>query len=142
VRLPLALRVAAELTVARSATSLTELVAELADEQRRLELLDAGGDPRTAVRAVFSWSYLHLPTEAARAFRLIGLHPGPDFDPYAAAALTHTGLEQVQHFLDLLARVHQVHPPALVGMACTTCCMPTPPTLSLTRIPRPSGGRR
>jgi len=118
VRLPLALRVAAELTVARSATSLTELVAELADEQRRLELLDAGGDPRTEVRAVFSWSYLHLPAEAARAFRLIGLHPGPDFDPYAAAALTHTDLEQVQHFLDLLARAHLVQPasPGRYGM--------------------------
>ena len=110
VRLPLALRVAAELTVARSATSLAELVAELADEQRRLELFDAGGDPRTAVRAVFSWSYLHLPTEAARAFRLIGLHPGPDLDPYAAAALTHIDLDQAQHLLDLLARAHLVQP--------------------------------
>ena len=109
-RLPLALRVAAELTVARSATSLAELVAELADEQRRLELFDAGGDPRTAVRAVFSWSYLHLPTEAARAFRLIGLHPGPDLDPYAAAALTHIDLDQAQHLLDLLARAHLVQP--------------------------------
>ena len=110
VRLPLALRVAAELAVARSATSLTELVAELADEQRRLELLDAGGDPRTAVRAVFSWSYLHLPAEAARAFRLLGLHPGPDLDPYATAALTHTSVQQAQHLLDLLARAHLVQP--------------------------------
>jgi len=93
VRLPLALRVAAELAAARPSTSLAQLVGELADEQRRLELLDAGGDPRTAVRAVFSWSYRHLPAEAARAFRLIGLHPGPDLDPYATAALTHTGLK-------------------------------------------------
>ena len=117
-RLPLALRVAAELAVARPSTSLAQLVAELADEQRRLELLDAGGDPRTAVRAVFSWSYLHLPAEAARAFRLLGLHPGPDLGPYAAAALIHTGLEQAQHLLDLLARAHLIRPtsPGRYGM--------------------------
>ncbi|MCA1671293.1 MAG: tetratricopeptide repeat protein, partial [Actinobacteria bacterium] len=116
--LPLALRVAAELAVTRPTTPLAVLVAELANEQRRLELLDAGGDPRTAVRAVFSWSYLHLPAEAARAFRLLGLHPGPDLDPYAAAALTHVSVEQAQHLLDLLARAHLVHPasPGRYGM--------------------------
>jgi len=107
-RLPLALRVAAELAVTRPANSLAALVAELADEQRRLELLDAAGDPRTAVRAVFSWSYRYLPVEAARAFRLWGLHPGPDLDPYAAAALTNTSVEQAQYLLDLLARAHLV----------------------------------
>ena len=118
VRLPLALRVAAELTATRPTTPLTALVSELADEQRRLDLLDAGGDSRTAVRAVFSWSYQHLPTEAARAFRLLGLHPGPDFDLYAAAALTHTTVEQMQHLLDLLARAHLVQPasPGRYGM--------------------------
>ena len=79
-RLPLALRVAAELAAARPDVPLAELVGELADQQRRLDLLDAGGDPRTAVRAVFSWSYRHLDADAARAFRLLGLHPGPDFD--------------------------------------------------------------
>ena len=64
---------------ARPAVRLAELVGELADQQRRLDLLDAGGDPRTAVRAVFSWSYRHLDADAARAFRLVGLHPGPDW---------------------------------------------------------------
>jgi len=109
-RLPLALRVAAELAATRPTTPLAALVGELADEQRRLELLNAGDDPHTAIRAVFSWSYLHLPVEAARAFRLLGLHPGPDFDPYAAAALTNTSRDHVQHVLDLLARAHLVQP--------------------------------
>jgi len=118
VRLPLALRVAAELAAARPATPLAALVEELADQQRRLELLDAGGDPRTAVRAVFSWSYLHLPAEVARAFRLLGLHPGPDFDLYAAAALTDTSGKRAQRLLDLLARAHLVQPasPGRYGM--------------------------
>ncbi|MGH4009272.1 MAG: ATP-binding protein [Pseudonocardiaceae bacterium] len=108
VRLPLALRVAAELAAARPNASLAELVTELGDEHRRLELLDAGGDPRTAVRGVFSWSYQHLPADAARMFRLIGLHPGPDFDPYAAAILADVSLERAQHLLDMLVRAHLI----------------------------------
>ncbi|MEW2395885.1 tetratricopeptide repeat protein [Streptomyces sp. NPDC046862] len=87
-RLPLALRIAAELAGARPSLALAELVAELADQQRRLDLLDAGGDRRAAVEAVFSWSCQRLPAPAARTFRLLSLHPGPDADAYAVAALT------------------------------------------------------
>ncbi|MEU9956374.1 tetratricopeptide repeat protein [Streptomyces sp. NPDC050982] len=86
-RLPLALRVAAELAVAHPSSRLADLVAELADQQRRLDLLDAGGDQRAAVEAVFSWSYERLPAPAARTFRLLSLHPGPDADAHAVAAL-------------------------------------------------------
>ncbi|MGQ0774796.1 MAG: ATP-binding protein [Pseudonocardiales bacterium] len=116
--LPLALRVAAELAAARPDTSLAELVAELGNEQRRLEWLDAGGDPRTAVRGVFSWSYQRLPAQAARVFRLLGLHPGPDLDAYAAAALTDRTRDQAQHLLDLLVRGHLLAPikPGRYGM--------------------------
>jgi DNA-binding SARP family transcriptional activator/tetratricopeptide (TPR) repeat protein len=109
-RLPLALRVAAELSVARPDVPLAQLVGELTDQQRRLDLLDAGGDPRTAVRTVFSWSYRHLDPDAARAFRLAGLHPGPDFEAYAAAALTGDGLEQARTVLGALARAHLIQP--------------------------------
>jgi len=109
-RLPLALRVTAEIAASRPATSLAHLVRELSDEQRRLAMLDAGGDPRTAVCAVFSWSYQHLPSDVARTFRLLGLHPGPDLDAHATAALTHTSLEQAQQSLDLLARAHLIQP--------------------------------
>jgi tetratricopeptide (TPR) repeat protein/transcriptional regulator with XRE-family HTH domain len=117
-RLPLALRVAAELAAARPHVPLAGLVSELTDQQRRLDLLDAGGDPRTAVRAVFSWSYRHLDGGTARAFRLAGLHPGQDFDPYAVAALTGTGLDQARSVLSMLARAHLVQPagPGRYGM--------------------------
>jgi DNA-binding SARP family transcriptional activator/tetratricopeptide (TPR) repeat protein len=107
-RLPLALRVAAELAVARGDVPLTGLVDELGDEQQRLSLLDADGDPRTAIRAVFSWSYRHLDASAARAFRLAGLHPGPDFSPHAVAALTSATLEDSRDMLGLLARAHLI----------------------------------
>ena len=90
-RLPLALRIAAERAVARPALPLADLAGELADERRRLDLLAAGGDERTAVRAVFSWSVRELPPPAARLFRLLGLHPGPDIGVPAAAALLGDG---------------------------------------------------
>ncbi|MGW2888399.1 AfsR/SARP family transcriptional regulator [Streptomyces griseoruber] len=107
-RLPLALRVAAELAAARPATPLADLVAELTDQQRRLDLLDADGDPRAAVTAVFSWSLRQLPADAARAFRLLGLHPGPDLDAHAAAALTDSETADARRALDVLARAHLV----------------------------------
>jgi DNA-binding SARP family transcriptional activator/Tfp pilus assembly protein PilF len=109
-RLPLALRVAAERTAAAPAVSLTDAAAELADLRERLDLLDAAGDRLTAVRAVFSWSVQHLDDEAARAFRLLGLHPGADLDTYAAAALTGTTLRQARWLLNRLARAHLIHP--------------------------------
>ncbi|WDZ86322.1 tetratricopeptide repeat protein [Micromonospora cathayae] len=107
-QLPLALRVAAELAVSRATSPLSELVDELADQQQRLDLLDAGGDPRAAVTAVFSWSLQHLPPDATRTFRLLGLHPGPDFDGHVTAALTASSLTQSRRTLDLLARAHLV----------------------------------
>jgi len=109
-RLPLALRVAAELAASRPDTPLAELAAELAGEEERLALLDAGGDPYGAVASVFSWSYRHLPDEAARMFRLLGLHPGPDFDRYAAAALATTSVAEAGRLLAGLTRAHLVAP--------------------------------
>ncbi|SNS42273.1 DNA-binding transcriptional activator of the SARP family [Streptosporangium subroseum] len=109
VRLPLALRVAAELAVSRPLTRLAELVAELADLQWRLDLLDAGGDPRAAVATVFSWSVRHLSAETARVFRLLGLHLGSGFDTYNAAALAGGSLPEARRALDTLARANLVH---------------------------------
>jgi tetratricopeptide (TPR) repeat protein/transcriptional regulator with XRE-family HTH domain len=103
-RLPLALRVAAELAACRPTRSLADLVEEFAEHRARLDLLDAGGYSRADVTTVFSWSLQHLPAAAVRAFRLLGLHPGSDFDVYAAAALTGTTLRQVGSTLRLLAR--------------------------------------
>jgi tetratricopeptide (TPR) repeat protein len=112
-RLPLALRVAAESAASRPDTPLAELAAELAEEGDRLALLDAGGDPRGAVASVFSWSYQQLPEDAARMFRLLGLHPGTDWDRYAVAALTDASLARAGRLLGLLARAHVIQPSGL-----------------------------
>jgi tetratricopeptide (TPR) repeat protein/transcriptional regulator with XRE-family HTH domain len=90
-RLPLALAVAAARAHTRPGLSLAALAAELSDMTGRLDALDAG-DPAVSVRAVLSWSCLQLSPEAARMFRLLGLHPGPDISLPAAASLTATAL--------------------------------------------------
>jgi DNA-binding SARP family transcriptional activator/tetratricopeptide (TPR) repeat protein len=107
-RLPLALRVAAELAAARPRVPLADLVADLAGQQRRLDLLDVAGDPRTAVRAVFSWSYQQLTAQAARMFRLLGIHPGPDITAAAAASLAATAEADALRLLHGLARAHLI----------------------------------
>jgi DNA-binding SARP family transcriptional activator/tetratricopeptide (TPR) repeat protein len=107
-RLPLALRVAAELAVARPGLTLAELVSDLSDEQQRLERLGAGGDPHTAVRAVLSWSCRHLDEATVAGFALLGLHPGPDLEPYAVAALTGTTLADARRLLETLTRAHLI----------------------------------
>jgi tetratricopeptide (TPR) repeat protein len=107
-RLPLAIRVAAEIAASHPDLTPAALLAELGDERRRLDLLDAAGDRRTAVRAVFSWSHRRLTAATARAFDLLGLHPGPDIDTYAVAALTGTAAATAQPMLDELRRAHLV----------------------------------
>lgn len=107
-RLPLALRVAAEFAAARRTVALKDLVAELANQQRQLDLLDADGDRRAAVRTVFSWSYDRLDTATARVFRLAGLHPGPDFDRYATAAMAGVTANLAERLLERLAQAHLI----------------------------------
>ena len=109
-RLPLALRLAAELAAARAATPLAQFVGELADVRRRLELLDADGDTHTAVRAVFSWSCRQLGAREVRAFRLAGLYPGPGLDAFAMAALAGTTPGDAGRLLGRLASAHLVEP--------------------------------
>ncbi|MFC7530886.1 BTAD domain-containing putative transcriptional regulator [Actinoplanes sp. GCM10030250] len=106
-RLPLALRIAAELAAERTDVPLADLVAELGDHSR-LDLLDAGGDPRAEVRAVFSWSYQNLPADAARVFRLLGLHPGVTAHVDAVAALIGAGAGEARRLLGVLARASLV----------------------------------
>ncbi|WP_255950780.1 tetratricopeptide repeat protein [Streptomyces odontomachi] len=109
-RLPLALRVAAEFVAGHPGTPLPDLVAELADEQRRLDALDAGGDRRTAIRGVLSWSYRHLPAPTARMFRLLGLHGAVGFCAAAAAALAGLPAADARPLLDRLCQAYLIRP--------------------------------
>jgi hypothetical protein len=104
-RLPLALAVAAARAAARPQLPLPGLAAELRDAQRRLDALDTG-DPAVSVRAVFSWSYQQLDPAAARMFRLLGLHPGPDISTLAATSLAGVAPAQAGQALGQLTGAH------------------------------------
>ncbi|MYW68863.1 AfsR family transcriptional regulator [Streptomyces sp. SID8379] len=103
--LPLALRVVAARVNARPQWPLSALADELADEQRRLALLDVGD---TGVAAALRLTLRALPAAARRLFRLLGALPGPDLDRYAAAALTATPPAEAAADLDRLADAHLV----------------------------------
>lgn len=103
--LPLALAIVAARAATYPGFALGVLAKELAEEHTRLEALDTG-EPTTSVRAVFSWSYQRLSPLAARMFRLLGLHPGPDIALTAAAHLTEMPPQQAREALGELTRAH------------------------------------
>jgi tetratricopeptide (TPR) repeat protein/transcriptional regulator with XRE-family HTH domain len=105
--LPLALAVAAARAAARPRFPLAALAAELADSAGRLDALDAG-DLGSCVRSVFSWSTQQLTGEAARMFRLLGIHPGPDISVPAAASLAGIPEADARRLLQGLARAHLI----------------------------------
>ncbi|MGW5053390.1 ATP-binding protein [Actinokineospora sp. NPDC004072] len=112
-RLPLALRIAAERASSRPLMPLDELIADLRDESALWDALTAEQDAESdAVRTVFAWSYRALPDSAARLFRLLGLHPGPEFGVAAAAAIGRTGVGAARQTLDALVGAHVVEQPA------------------------------
>ncbi|MFI6344238.1 ATP-binding protein [Streptomyces sp. NPDC050560] len=108
-RLPLALRVAAERAVSSPHLSLEEMIEDLRDESALWDALSTGGGADDeAVRSVFAWSYRALPPDAARLFRLLGLHPGPEISLEAAAALAASSARRTRQQLDLLVGAHMV----------------------------------
>ncbi|MCP2328405.1 DNA-binding SARP family transcriptional activator/tetratricopeptide (TPR) repeat protein [Hamadaea flava] len=104
-RLPLALGIVAARAAARPSFPVAALAAELAQSPRRLDAL-AGGDLVTDLRAVFACSYRTLSSAAARMFRLLGLHPGPDVSIAAAASVAAVTVAQARASLAEVARLH------------------------------------
>jgi DNA-binding SARP family transcriptional activator/tetratricopeptide (TPR) repeat protein len=104
-RLPLALTIAAARAATSPAFPLAVFAAELREATRALDPFD-GGDLATDIRAVFSWSYRTLSAAAARLFRLLGLHPGPDIGFAVAASLAAVRPGQARAPLAELTRAH------------------------------------
>jgi DNA-binding SARP family transcriptional activator len=104
VRLPLALVIAAASAAAHPDFPLAVVAGQLGASSA-LDALNAG-DPVSDVRSVFSWSYRTVSDRAARLFRLIGLHPGPDISAPAAASLAGTGVDETRTLLAELVRAH------------------------------------
>ncbi|MFF4198304.1 tetratricopeptide repeat protein [Nonomuraea sp. NPDC001831] len=101
--LPLAIALMAGRIAHRHAWPLHTLAAEFAAAENRLGELEAGD---RAVRTVFDMSYQHLPADRQRLYRHLGLHPGPDIDAYAAAALADIPLAQARRELEALYADH------------------------------------
>jgi tetratricopeptide (TPR) repeat protein len=106
-RLPLALNIAAARAAPHPDFLVSQLVEELRHERDRLNGLDLG-DTEVNLRAVFSWSYNVLTTDAARMFRLLGLHPGPDIDRQACAAIAGKPPEQAEAVVRELRNAHLI----------------------------------
>ena len=111
-RLPLALRIAAERAISRPHMPLRDLIADLRDESSLWDALTTDDDDQSeAVRAVFSWSYRAMSKDACGMFRLLGLHPGPDFGAEVVAALSDLPVSRVRRLLDDLVGAHLLEQP-------------------------------
>ncbi|HEX3781140.1 MAG TPA: BTAD domain-containing putative transcriptional regulator [Pseudonocardiaceae bacterium] len=106
--LPLALTIAAERITAQPRFGLAKLVAALADQHTRLDLLCSPGDRSRSVREALSWSYLPLEPSAAHTFRLLALAPSREFSFRAVAALRGEDPAGTHRLLDSFATAHLV----------------------------------
>lgn len=103
--LPLALAIVGARAVAEPGFPLRVIAAELSQEAGRLDAL-ATDDITTSVRTVFSWSYRNLGDQAAHMFRLLSVHPGPEFSTSAAASTAGVPVDSAGRVLGELAQAH------------------------------------
>lgn len=94
--LPLAISLLARLFTRHRSWAMADLIAET-----RVRLLTVTAENRT-VGAAFEASYQDMDTGRQRFFRYLGLHPGPEIDAYAAAALAGLPLGEAAGHLDAL----------------------------------------
>jgi DNA-binding SARP family transcriptional activator/tetratricopeptide (TPR) repeat protein len=103
-RLPLALAIVAARAATQPGLDLARIATDL-DTGRRLDAL-AAEEMGTDIRAVFSWSYDTLSSPAARLFRLLGLHCGPDVTMPAAASLASQPVAEIRPLFAELTGAH------------------------------------
>lgn len=104
-RLPLALAIVASRAVVRPHLRLDDLAGELSRTASHLDAFSAD-DPAVDARSVFSWSYGALHPAAARLFRLVSQHPGPDISVPAAAGLAGLSSSEAGRLLADLCGAH------------------------------------
>jgi tetratricopeptide (TPR) repeat protein/transcriptional regulator with XRE-family HTH domain len=107
--LPLAIGMVARQLHHHPAWSLAGRAAELAAARDRLELM---ATENLSVTAAFNLSYADLTESQQQLFRRLGLHPGPDIDTYAAAALDGTALSVARRGLEALYDQYLLTEPA------------------------------
>lgn len=105
--LPLLLTVLAGNLANRSATAIEEYSA-LLDRRQLVEGLGDHGDGPTSGAACFEPSYQALAPAERRLFRLLTLHPGPEFGLAAACACAGQPVEETRRGLGRLAGAHLI----------------------------------
>lgn len=105
--LPLALACVAARAAAHPHFPLAAVAAELREAHGSLDAF-ARSDASVDVGTVFSWSSREVSEQAARLFRLLALHPGPDFSLPAAAALAGLPARRTRPLLVELTGLHLV----------------------------------
>lgn len=108
-RLTMAIRISAARLRSHPAWDVALLVDRLRDQHQRLHELEAG---HRSVAAALDMSYRHLSPGQQRTYRLLGLHPGPDIDAYATAALLDSTVPHAGRMVEQLLDVHLLHEPA------------------------------
>jgi len=103
--LPLALACVAARAAAHPHFPLSAIAAELLEDHGSLDSFTRA-DVSADVSAVFSWSSRAVSPGAARLFRLLSLHPGPDFSAPAAGALAGLPVREARLLLTELSGVH------------------------------------
>jgi len=98
-----------------------------------------------SVAAAFDLSYQDLTSDQQRLFRRLGLHPGPDIDAHAAAALDSTTTEAAPPRPGGPLRSAPAHAsPPQAATGCMICSAstprPSPPATTLLPAKRPPGG--
>jgi tetratricopeptide (TPR) repeat protein/transcriptional regulator with XRE-family HTH domain len=107
--LPLAIGMVARQLRHHPAWSAAGRAAELAAAAGRLELM---ATENLSVAVAFNLSYEDLTADQQRLFRRLGLHPGPEADGYAAAALDGTGPAAARRGLEALYDQYLLAEPA------------------------------
>jgi tetratricopeptide (TPR) repeat protein/transcriptional regulator with XRE-family HTH domain len=106
-RLPLAMAIATALISSSPEQSLAGAAGDLTSGGNWLDALNTGEESGD-LRSVFRWSYQALSPLAARMFRLLAEHPGPDIAVGAAASLAGITPAQARRALTELTDAHLV----------------------------------
>lgn len=103
--LPLALSIVGARSAAQPSFPLAAIADELRDTNTLMNALNSG-DAIADVRTVFSWSYRYLSPDAARTFRLLSTHPGPDISTPAAASMLGIPADEARQALSELTQAN------------------------------------
>ncbi|MDG4825102.1 BTAD domain-containing putative transcriptional regulator [Asanoa sp. WMMD1127] len=107
--LPLVLLDAAARLRTHPAWTPADLSARLDLEERRVAALEV--EPTSGIATALDGSYRNLVERSRTAYRLLGLHPGADFDAAAAAALTGMSSTATTRVIEDLLDAHLMDEP-------------------------------